>query len=86
MSTRRHYVGTSTESVRLVRMRRQNRGLCIDCGQPRGITPYLRCRACRVRHSNYETRKHAERKLWLMFAAGIGAALSPLPLNRGDGT
>jgi hypothetical protein len=27
--------------------------------------------------------RHHERKLWLTFAAGVGAALSPLPLIRG---
>ena len=68
--------------ARMTRMYRRNRGRCVDCGNPRGATSRLRCYACRVRQTNLQTRKHAERKLWLMVMAGIGAAYSPLNLVK----
>jgi hypothetical protein len=64
------------------RAARRDAGRCIDCGHPNDYLPHHRCRKCSVRLSNVEARKHHERKLWLIFAAGIGAAYSPLTLVK----
>jgi hypothetical protein len=77
---------TNTEESRRLRACRREQGLCILCANPNHDMSHGACRPCRIRLSNVAHRRHHERKLWLMFAAGIGAALSPLPLNRGDGT